>query len=309
MGQCLHPSGQTFDGIEGSRQEAERHDNEIRNCCHLIELIGEDGSHDAQRAKEHGPDNDKCQNPERVRDTDAKHDKKRACDGKRNQNAPQNTPCQIARDKFARRQGWHQRVHDIALNLGNDDRRGRIGKRILNNRHHQDARRQKFHNAAHEALARLKSAFGQKLTLVTQNVDTLLEAAGAHGVLHMHGALDRAKCTSCGHRFTAFPVMSTQDPCPNCASPTTRPDIVWFGEYPEHMDEIEQALSRCDLFVAIGTSGQVYPAAGFVDLARESGAQTLEINLEASNISHRFHHARYGPATEVVPNWVQELIG
>ena len=165
------------------------------------------------------------------------------------------------------------------------------------------------HNAAHEALARLKSAFGQKLTLVTQNVDSLLEAAGARDVLHMHGALDRAKCTSCGHRFPALRVMSPQDPCPNCSSPTTRPDIVWFGEYPEHMGEIEQALSRCDLFVAIGTSGQVYPAAGFVELARESGAQTLEINLEASDISHRFHDARYGPATEVVPNWVQELIG
>ena len=165
------------------------------------------------------------------------------------------------------------------------------------------------HNAAHEALAQLKSAFGQRLTLVTQNVDTLLEAAGARGVLHMHGVLDRAKCTSCGHRFPALLVMSPQDPCPSCSSPTTRPDIVWFGEYPEHMDEIEQALSRCDVFVAIGTSGQVYPAAGFVDLARESGAQTLEINLEPSDISHRFHDARYGPATEVVPNWVNELIG
>ena len=163
-------------------------------------------------------------------------------------------------------------------------------------------------NAAHSALAHLQAQMGDQVTLVTQNVDGLLERAGAVDVIHMHGALDRAKCAACDHCFVAPAQMLPDDPCPRCAKPTTRPDIVWFGEFPEHMDRIERALARCDLFVAIGTSGQVYPAAGFVDLARASGAQTLEINLEPSDISRSFHDARYGPATETVPAWVSEIL-
>jgi len=157
-------------------------------------------------------------------------------------------------------------------------------------------------NAAHMALAQLQTALGDRLTTVTQNVDSLLEAAGATDVLHMHGALDRAKCAECGHRYKAPPIMQPSDPCPACKACATRPDIVWFGEFPEHMDRIEQALSTCDLFVAIGTSGQVYPAAGFVDLARQTGAQTLELTLEPSEITSRFHAHRHGPATELVPH-------
>lgn len=164
------------------------------------------------------------------------------------------------------------------------------------------------HNAAHTALARLQAAFGSRLTLVTQNVDSLLEAAGAQDVLHMHGALDRAKCAACDHRYAAPPEMHPTDPCPACAAQATRPDIVWFGEFPEHMDQIETALETCDLFIAIGTSGQVYPAAGFVDLARASGAQTLEITLEPSDITPRFHAHRHGPATALVPAWVDEIL-
>lgn len=119
-------------------------------------------------------------------------------------------------------------------------------------------------NRAHAALARLGAALGDRLTLCTQNVDDLHERAGSTDVIHMHGRLGGALCSACGARWEAPPVMSPQDPCPACGTAATRPDIVWFGEMPMDMDRIAGALHRCDLFVAIGTSGEVYPAAGFV---------------------------------------------
>ena len=159
-------------------------------------------------------------------------------------------------------------------------------------------------NAAHAALARLST--GPDVTLVTQNVDDMLERAGARDVVHMHGELARALCHACGARWDAPPTMAPADPCPSCGAAATRPDIVWFGEMPYHMDRIEAALSTCALFVSIGTSGEVYPAAGFVEAARAAGAHTLELNLEASG--GRFHEVREGPATQVVPAWVDEVL-
>ncbi|MCC5964308.1 MAG: NAD-dependent deacylase [Rhodobacteraceae bacterium] len=164
-------------------------------------------------------------------------------------------------------------------------------------------------NPAHEALARLQRAMPDRVTLVTQNVDDLLERAGAVEVIHMHGELTRALCAACGHRWDAPLVMEVAAPCPGCARPATRPDIVWFGEMPYHMDRIEAALRDADLFVAIGTSGNVYPAAGFVQEAGFAGAETLELNLEPSATVSLFDAARFGPASVVVPDWVAEVLG
>lgn len=164
------------------------------------------------------------------------------------------------------------------------------------------------HNAAHEALARLTRDH-PGVTLVTQNVDDLHEQAGARDVIHMHGSLTGALCHACDHRWPAPDVMHQDDPCPACGLPQTRPDVVWFGEMPYHMERIYDALSDATLFVAIGTSGNVYPAAGFVSEARSNGAETLELNLEPSEVRGQFAAGRYGPATEVVPAWVDEVLG
>lgn len=163
-------------------------------------------------------------------------------------------------------------------------------------------------HAAHRALARLMRAWPGRVTLVTQNIDDLHERGGARGVIHMHGELGRALCAACGHRWDAPAVMQAHDPCPACAEPATRPDVVWFGEMPYHMERIYDALARADLFVAIGTSGNVYPAAGFVAEARAAGARTLEINLEPSATIGAFDDARFGPASRVVPDWVAEML-
>ncbi len=163
-------------------------------------------------------------------------------------------------------------------------------------------------NAAHLALARLERAFAGDVLLVTQNVDDLHERAGSTRLLRMHGALNRARCTVC-HATPAWTgPTETDTPCPACGRAALRPDVVWFGEMPLHMDEIERALARCDLFVSIGTSGTVYPAAGFVTIAGER-AETLELNLEPSDVSSRFDACRTGPATLLVPALVDELLG
>ena len=158
-------------------------------------------------------------------------------------------------------------------------------------------------NAAHRALAGLSRRPG--VTLVTQNIDDLLERAGARGVIHMHGELSRALCHICGHRWDAPDAMDPADPCPACGARAARPDVVWFGEIPYRMEEIGRALAACDLFVSIGTSGTVYPAAGFAEEAAMHGAETLEINLEPSG--GRFDRTITGPATETVPRWVASL--
>lgn len=161
-------------------------------------------------------------------------------------------------------------------------------------------------NAAHVALAALQQDPRADVTLVTQNVDDLHERAGSHDVIHMHGTHLVALCAACDARWTAPDEMSAEDRC-DCGG-AVRPDVVWFGEVPYHMERIGAALMRADLFVAIGTSGVVYPAAGFVRVAREAGAQTLELNLAPSERASDFADARFGPATQVVPDWVSDVL-
>lgn len=164
-------------------------------------------------------------------------------------------------------------------------------------------------NAAHAALARLQAEHSDRVTIITQNVDDLHERSGTTGVIHMHGELSGALCAACDHRWTAPQEMSPNDLCPSCNRTATRPDIVWFGEMPYRMDEIYQALSNADLFIAIGTSGNIYPAAGFVAEAHAVGTKTLELNLEPSTTAGTFDSAHFGPATEIVPQWVSEILG
>ena len=164
-------------------------------------------------------------------------------------------------------------------------------------------------NAAHIALGRLQSEFSGRVTLVTQNVDDLHERGGTAEVIHMHGELLSAFCSACGHRWRQAHPLSVETPCPACQTRGgPRPDIVWFGEMPYQMERIEQALQSCDLFVSIGTSGAVYPAAGFVQMAHMHGAITLELNLEPSQGSAFFSETKYGPATQLVPAWVNSLL-
>lgn len=162
-------------------------------------------------------------------------------------------------------------------------------------------------NPAHHALARLQRERPGQVMLVTQNVDDLHERAGAQDVIHMHGELGRARCMACDHQWTAPLVMSADDPCPSCGLAKARPDVVWFGEFPYRAEEISDAVRNADLFVVIGSSGKVYPAAGYVNTARKAGKETLEINLEKTH--GKFRRGIYGPATVVVPDWVNQMLG
>ena len=164
-------------------------------------------------------------------------------------------------------------------------------------------------NAAHEALARLDREWKGGLLIVTQNVDDLHERAGAKRLLHMHGELMSALCELCQARAAFSGAMLDGPNCGACGGvDALRPDIVFFGEMPYEMDRIDRELRRADLFVSIGTSGAVYPAAGFVRGARHNGARTLELNLEPSEGSHFFHESRMGPAGKLVPAWVDEVL-
>jgi NAD-dependent deacetylase len=163
-------------------------------------------------------------------------------------------------------------------------------------------------NAAHRALARLDAEWPGELLIVTQNVDDLHERAGAKRMLHMHGELLSALCADCGERIAWPGDMPPGEACASCGAAALRPDIVFFGEMPYQMDVIERALARADLFVSIGTSGAVYPAAGFVQTARYHGADTLELNLDRSEGSGWFAESRLGPASVLVPQWVDALL-
>jgi len=168
---------------------------------------------------------------------------------------------------------------------------------------------EKAPNRAHAALARLDAEWPGDLLIVTQNVDDLHERAGARRVLHMHGTHLNAWCTACDARSRWTGPLIDRPPCPACDARALRPDVVWFGEMPYEMERIYGALRAADLFVSIGTSGAVYPAAGFVREARELGTQTLELNLERSQGSAWFDETRLGPAGELVPAWVDEMLG
>jgi len=169
-------------------------------------------------------------------------------------------------------------------------------------------------NAAHEALARLDREWTGDLLIVTQNIDDLHERAGVPiglergRVLHMHGEALSVWCTACDARHRWTGMLLDEPSCPSCGEAALRPDIVWFGEMPYEMERIFAALARADLFVSIGTSGAVYPAAGFVQQAASHGAGTLELNLERSLGSQSFDETRLGPASELVPTWVEEVL-
>ena len=163
-------------------------------------------------------------------------------------------------------------------------------------------------NPAHEALARLDRSWPGFLMIVTQNIDDLHERAAAERVFHMHGEALSALCAACGARHRWTGPMIDRPACPSCGETALRPDVVWFGEMPYGMERIYQALQQADLFVSMGTSGAVYPAAAFVQEARAAGASTLELNLERSEGSHWFDETRFGLASVLVPQWVDEML-
>jgi len=167
-------------------------------------------------------------------------------------------------------------------------------------------------NAAHRALAALERGLGEKggrLTLITQNVDDLHERAGSKNILHMHGELSKAECAHCGDIGAARGDLSVETACNACGrAGGMRPHVVWFGEIPRFMDEAMDAIMTADLFVSVGTSGSVYPAAGFVGEARALGVPATELNLEPSENAYLFTDSRYGPATQVVAAWVREML-
>lgn len=202
---------------------------------------------------------------------------------------------------------WEQhRVEDVATPEG-FARDPELVLRFYDMR--REAIQQKRPNPAHDALARLDATWDGELLLVTQNVDDLHERAGAANVLHMHGEHLNAWCTACDVRSAWTGPLINRPPCPECGESALRPDVVWFGEMPYQMERIYAALAECDLFVSIGTSGAVYPAAGFVREAKANGARTLELNLEPSQGSRWFDETRLGPASELVPVWVDEVLG
>ena len=198
---------------------------------------------------------------------------------------------------------WAQhRIEDVATPEG-FVRDPELVQRFYNMRRAEAAKA--VPNVAHRALAALEAV--HDVLIVTQNVDGLHEAAGSKNVLHMHGSLARAMCATCQARWDAPLVMTVSDACPSCGEKATRPDIVWFGEIPYGMERIDAALNQATLFASIGTSGNVYPAAGFVAEARRLGVPTVELNLEPSAGYSMFDEVRIGPASETVPEWVADL--
>jgi len=164
-------------------------------------------------------------------------------------------------------------------------------------------------NAAHSALARLERDFPGTVTLVTQNIDDLHERAGSRQVIHMHGEAMKARCLKCLIISPCETTLDATNRCPACGTVgALRPHIVWFGEIPLFLEEIDDALTQADLFVAIGTSGVVYPAAGLAELAARHGIHTIEINPASTEISPHFDEHLRGPATEKVPAWVDGIL-
>ncbi|MCY6379453.1 NAD-dependent deacylase [Hoeflea prorocentri] len=164
-------------------------------------------------------------------------------------------------------------------------------------------------NAAHAALARLEAEHKGDVLTVTQNIDPLHEAAGTRNLVHMHGEIRKVLCNHCGTRTPYEDDLTVDLVCTQCGNQGgLRPDVVWFGEMPYQMDRIYAALGACDLFISIGTSGNVYPAAGFVAEARGAGARTVELNLEPSEGITMFDEAIHGKATQVVPAYVERLL-
>ena len=205
---------------------------------------------------------------------------------------------------------WHNhRVEDVASPEG-FKRNPDLVHQFYNQRRQQLLSAEIQPNEAHLALARLEREFAGQFLLVTQNIDDLHERAGSNKLIHMHGELLKMRCDACQEVSPLRESISVADKCKSCGTAARmRPHIVWFGEMPFDMERIFDALSECDLFVAVGTSGNVYPAAGFVEFAGKSGAETVELNLEPSSQRSCFHTARYGKASELVPRFVEEILG
>ena len=162
-------------------------------------------------------------------------------------------------------------------------------------------------NAAHLALADFEMEFDGDFLLVTQNVDNLHERAGSQNILHMHGELMKIRCLDCGSVQTIYADVNEDSRCLQCESPRVRPHIVWFGEMPMEMDAIQEKLYSCDLFVSIGTSNNVYPAAGFMSLAKESGAKCVELNLEETQLTQHFDQSLFGPPVKLCPHFLKSF--
>lgn len=162
-------------------------------------------------------------------------------------------------------------------------------------------------NGAHRAIAKLQKGYPGKVTLVTQNIDDLHERGGSPAVHHMHGELLKSRCLDCDHVEECLGDIDVTSRCPECSG-KMRPHIVWFGEMPLGLDEIFSALDEAPIFAAIGTSGLVYPAAGFVEHAKQQHARCLEFNLEETAASRLFHEHHFGPASETVSAWVENLL-
>jgi len=204
---------------------------------------------------------------------------------------------------------WEEhRIEDVATPEG-FAKNPELVQRFYNERRKPILQGEVKPNPAHEALAKLQEKFTGDFMLVTQNIDNLHEQGGSSEVLHMHGEILKMRCQHTGQVYDCGNNIEVSDQCACCSEPgLLRPHIVWFGEMPLFMDEIYAALSQCDLFIAIGTSGNVYPAAGFVEVANNAGAKTIEINLEASKVATAFDEAIYGKAGDVLPAWVDEFL-
>lgn len=200
------------------------------------------------------------------------------------------------------------RIEDVASPMG-FARDPELVYRFYNDRRRQLVQPQIQPNAAHFALAKLEEALGDDFILVTQNIDDLHKRAGNKRLLSMHGELRKARCTKCLGLPDWDGDFDEKTACTACEKAGgLRPHVVWFGEMPLFMDDIYANLMQCNVFAAIGTSGNVYPAAGFVEVAWQAGAQSVELNLEKSLVANRFDEARYGKATEIVPQWVEEIL-
>ena len=204
---------------------------------------------------------------------------------------------------------WEEhKVEDVATPEGYA-RDPALVQKFYNERRRQLQQPEIAPNAAHLALARLEEALGDNFMLVTQNIDNLHERAGSQNVIHMHGELLKVRCSQSGQILEWTGDVTPEDKCHCCQFPAPlRPHVVWFGEMPLGMDEIYMALAMADVFIAIGTSGHVYPAAGFVHEARLHGAHTVELNLEPSQVGSEFEEKYYGPASQVVPEFVEKLL-
>lgn len=204
---------------------------------------------------------------------------------------------------------WEEhRIEDVATPEGFAANPARV-QQFYNGRRRQLLSAAVQVNPAHRALAELEAQFDGDFLLVTQNIDDLHERAGSADPVHMHGELLKMHCSRSGQVFSIAGDIDPERRCDCCQqSGTLRPHVVWFGEMPLQMPRIEAALSRCDLFIAVGTSGNVYPAAGFVQLARRAGAYSIEVNLEASSQHSYFDEHRHGLASEQLPRLCEQIL-